>query len=111
MKRPCVFLVADGTMAQMLKSFLSRGSLEGRLGCRTFDFVSQDVVVDVKNGHTDGGIHRRAHALLHPSYRREYIGQRLSGPCVQPPCECFTPLVSRRGSMKLANLKNPVMAL
>ena len=212
MRRPCVFLVADGTMEQMLKSFLSHGSLEGRLGCQTFDFVSQDVVVDVKNGNTDGGIHRRAHALLHPflrshqnavvmldknfggrlpaavvreeirnnllhngwsaecvevividpelevwlwqrgnphiarefryngsvsleefleaeglwpsatlkpakpkeaagvllqryragprivvyrPYRREYIGQRLSGPCVRPSCECFAALVSR----------------
>ena len=56
-------------MAQVLKSFLSRGYLEGRLGCRTFDFdFQQDVVVDVRNGNTDGGIHRRAHALL-----RRYI--------------------------------------
>ena len=72
MKRPCVFLVADGTMEQVLKSFLSRGYLEGRLGCRTFDFdFPQDVVVDVRNGNTDGGVHRRAHALLH-SYLRSH---------------------------------------
>jgi len=65
MKRPCVFLVADGTMAQVLNRFLSRGYLEARLGCRTFDFdFQQDVVVDVRNGNTDGGIHRRAHQLL-----------------------------------------------
>jgi hypothetical protein len=65
MKRPCVFLVADGTMAQVLHRFLSRGYLEDRLGCRTFDFdFQQDVVVDVRNGNTDGGIHRRAHQLL-----------------------------------------------
>jgi hypothetical protein len=65
MKRPCVFLVADGTMAQVLNRFLSRGYLEDRLGCRTFDFdFQQDVVVDVRNGNTDGGIHRRAHQLL-----------------------------------------------
>ena len=69
MKRPCVFLLADGTMAQVLRSFLSRGYLEGRLGCRTFDFdFQQDVVVNVRNGNTDGGIHRRAHELL-----RRYI--------------------------------------
>ena len=56
-------------MAQVLKSFLSRGYLEGRLGCRTFDFdFQQDVVVDVRNGNTDGGIHRRAHALLRRYY-------------------------------------------
>ena len=65
MKRPCVFLLADGTMAQVLRSFLSRGYLESRLGCRTFYFdFQQDVVVDVRNGNTDGGIHRRAHVLL-----------------------------------------------
>jgi len=28
MKRPCVFLVADGTMAQVLNKFLSRGYLK-----------------------------------------------------------------------------------
>ncbi len=52
-------------MAQVLKSFLFRKYLEDRLGCRTFDFdFQQDVVVDVRNGNTDGGIHRRAHVLL-----------------------------------------------
>jgi hypothetical protein len=52
-------------MAQVLKSFLSRGYLEDRLGCRSFDFdFQQDVVVNVRNGNTDGGIHRRAHELL-----------------------------------------------
>jgi len=52
-------------MAQVLKSFLSRGYLEDRLGCRTFDFdFQQDIVVNVRNGNTDGGIHRRAHELL-----------------------------------------------
>ena len=57
-------------MAQVLKSFLARGYLEGRLGCRTFEFdFQQDVVVDVLNGNTDGGIHRRAHELLRPYLR------------------------------------------
>jgi hypothetical protein len=57
-------------MAQVLKSFLSRGYLEDRLKCRTFDFnFQQDVVVDVRNGNTDGGIHRRAHELLRPYIR------------------------------------------
>jgi hypothetical protein len=66
-KRPCVFLVADGTMAQVLNRFLSRGYFEDRLGCRTFGFdFQQDVVVDVRNGNTDGGIHRRTHTLLRP---------------------------------------------
>jgi hypothetical protein len=70
MKRPCVFLVADSTMAQVLKSFLDRKYLEDRLGCRTFDFdFQQDVVVDVLHGNTDGGIHRRAHELLRPYTR------------------------------------------
>jgi hypothetical protein len=69
-KRPCVFLLADGTMAQVLISFLSRGYLEGRLECRTFDFdFRHDIVVDVRNGNTDGGIHRRAHELLRPYIR------------------------------------------
>jgi hypothetical protein len=54
-------------MAQVLNRFLSRGYLQDRLGCRTFDFdFQQDIVVDVRNGNTDGGIHRRAHALLRP---------------------------------------------
>jgi hypothetical protein len=54
-------------MAQVLKSFLSRGYLEARLGCRTFDFdFQQDVVVGVRSGNTDGGVHRRAHDLLRP---------------------------------------------
>ena len=57
-------------MAQVLKSFLSRGYLEDRLSCRTFDFdFQQDIVVDVRNGNTDGGIHRRAHELLRPYIR------------------------------------------
>jgi hypothetical protein len=57
-------------MAQVLKSFLSRGFLQGRLGCQTFSFdFRQDVVVDVRNGNTDGGIHRRAHVLLRPYIR------------------------------------------
>src|SRR6266436_3081128 len=52
-------------MAQVLKSFLFRKYLEDRLGCRSFDFdFQQDVVVDVRNENTDGGIHRRAHMLL-----------------------------------------------
>ena len=72
MKRDCVFLLADGTMAEVLKNFLARGYLEGRIKCRTFDFdFQQDVVVDVRNGNTDGGIHRRAHELLRP-YRRSH---------------------------------------
>jgi hypothetical protein len=54
-------------MAQILSRFLSRGYLQDRVGCRTFGFdFQQDVVVDVRNGNTDGGIHRRAHALLRP---------------------------------------------
>ena len=54
-------------MAQVLKSFLSRGYLEARLRCRTFDFdFQQDVAVGVRSGNTDGGIHRRAHDLLRP---------------------------------------------
>src|SRR2546426_11834997 len=57
-------------MAQVLKSFLFRKYLEDRLSCRTFDFdFQQDIVVDVRNGNTDGGIHRRAHALLRPYLR------------------------------------------
>src|SRR5215471_10263790 len=77
MKRPCVFLVADGTMAQVLKSFLSRGYLEARLRCRTFDFdFQQDVAVGVRSGNTDGGIHRQAHDLLRrylPSHQHAVV--------------------------------------
>jgi len=64
-------------MAQVLNRFLSRGYLHDRLGCRTFDFdFRQDVVVDVRNGNTDGGIHRRAHALLRrylPSHQHAVV--------------------------------------
>jgi hypothetical protein len=64
-------------MAQVLKSFLSRGYLEARLRCRTFDFdFQQDVVVGVRSGNTDGGIHRRAHDLLRrflPSHQHAVV--------------------------------------
>lgn len=80
-------------MAQVLHRFLSRGYLEDRVGCRTFGFdFQQDVVVDVRNGNTDGGIHRRAHALLRPylpSHQNAVIlldknfGRRLSAAVVR----------------------------
>jgi len=65
MMRDCVFLLADSTMAEVIDGFLSRGHLEGRIGCRTFAYEYQaDVVVDVAHGNTDGGVHRRAHQIL-----------------------------------------------
>jgi hypothetical protein len=64
-------------MAQVLNRFLARGHLEERLRCRTFGFdFQQDVVVDVRNGNTDGGIHRRVHALLRtylPSHQNAVV--------------------------------------
>jgi hypothetical protein len=50
---------------QRCSIFLCCLGIEDRLGCRSFDFdFQQDVVVNVRNGNTDGGIHRRAHELL-----------------------------------------------
>lgn len=70
MKRDCVFLLADGTMAAFVQGFLCRGHLEGRLGCRTFAFDPlEDVVVDVVSGNTDGGLHIRGHEILRPYLR------------------------------------------
>ena len=84
MKRPCVFLVADGTMAQILNRFLSRGYFEDWLGCRTFGFdFQQDVVVDVRNGNTDGGyIVELMHycGLIYPLTRTQsFFSIRISG--------------------------------
>lgn len=65
MKRDCVFLLADSTMADVVDGFLGKGHLEGRLGCRTFQYeYAKDILVDVTHGNTDGGLHRRAHEIL-----------------------------------------------
>lgn len=65
MKRDCVFLLADSTMAEVVDGFLCKRHLEGRLGCRTFQYeYAKDILVDVAHGNTDGGLHRRAHEIL-----------------------------------------------
>lgn len=70
MKRDCVFLVADLTMGEVIKGFLSRDASHLSLGCRALDFDPlQDVIVD-ESGH-DPGVYNRAHLLLGP-YVRTY---------------------------------------
>ena len=70
MKRACVFLVADKTMAAVFKTFLSRDQFHQSLGCGAFSFdPTQDIVTD-EAGH-DPGVYCRAHLLLEP-YQRSH---------------------------------------
>jgi hypothetical protein len=65
MSRDCLFFVADGTMAEVIDGFLSRGHFPGRLGCRDFEFsFDDDILVGTHFGATDGGMHKYCHALL-----------------------------------------------
>jgi hypothetical protein len=63
MKRDLIILVADGTMAAVLRAFFE-GPYEHRLLCsRVANFNPKDEIVhDPLN--TDGGVHRRCHDIL-----------------------------------------------
>lgn len=65
-KRDCLFLVADGAMGSVVDGFLSKGHLEGRLGCRQFEFdFDEDVLESPRLGlGADGGIHKHCHRML-----------------------------------------------
>jgi hypothetical protein len=65
MKRDCVFLLADHTMAEVFRAFLGRNQFHQSLGCSTFVFdPTQDIVVD--EAGSDPGVYNRAHLLLEP---------------------------------------------
>lgn len=60
--RELIILVADGTMAAVLRAFFER-PFHHAMGCAPFDFdPTNDIVHDPL--HTDGGVHRRCHELL-----------------------------------------------
>ncbi len=62
--REFIILVADGTMAAVLRAFFER-QFHHALGCEAFDFdPTSDIVYGPLN--TDGGVHRRCHDILRP---------------------------------------------
>ena len=62
--RDVVFLVADGSMEQMLRGFFSRPAAHTRLGCAPFVFdAAQDVIVAARR---DPEVYRLSHELLRP---------------------------------------------
>lgn len=64
MTRELIILVADGTMAAVLRAFFER-QFHHALECAPFDFdPTSDIVYDPLN--TDGGVHRRCHDILRP---------------------------------------------
>jgi hypothetical protein len=75
MKRDCVFLLADHTMAEVFKAFLGRTQFHQSLGCGAFTFdPNHDIVVD--EAGNDPGVYNRAHLLLEPyqnSYHRAVV--------------------------------------
>lgn len=74
MTRELIILVADGTMAAVLRAFFERQFHHG-LACAPFEFDSiNDIFHDPLN--TDGGVHRRCHDILRPylnTHRRALV--------------------------------------
>ncbi|WP_316186463.1 methylation-associated defense system protein MAD4 [Bradyrhizobium sp. SZCCHNRI2014] len=74
MTRELIILVADGTMAAVLRAFFER-QFHHALACASFDFdPTSDIVYDPLN--TDGGVHRRCHDILRPylnTHRRAIV--------------------------------------
>jgi hypothetical protein len=74
MTRELVILVADGTMAAVLRAFFER-QFHHALACSPFQFdPANDIVHDPLN--TDGGVHRRCHEILRPylnTHRRALV--------------------------------------
>jgi hypothetical protein len=74
MTRELIVLVADGTMAAVLRAFFER-EFHHALGCAAFDF---DPASDIFNNplEKDGGVHRRCHEILRPylnTHRRALV--------------------------------------
>jgi hypothetical protein len=74
MTRELIVLVADGTMAAVLRAFVERQFYHA-LECAPLDFhATSDIVYDPLN--TDGGVHRRCHDTLRPylnTHRRALV--------------------------------------
>ncbi|MBH5385260.1 methylation-associated defense system protein MAD4 [Bradyrhizobium diversitatis] len=74
MTRELIILVADGTMAAVLRAFFER-QFHHALACAPFQFdPTNDIVHDPLN--TDGGVHRRCHEILRPylnTHRRALV--------------------------------------
>lgn len=72
--RECVFLVADETIAAMVRGFLGRDQFHQSLGCGQFDFDQrQDIIVDPNR---DSGVYTRGFELLVPyatTHRRAVV--------------------------------------
>lgn len=70
MKRPCVILAADSTMAAVFKGFFGRSQWHLSLGCAPFEFSNEiggDLIVD--EGGNDPGVYTKGHELLRPYQR------------------------------------------
>jgi hypothetical protein len=74
MNRELIILVADGTMAAVLRAFFER-QFHHALACAPFAFdPTNDIFHDPLN--TDGGVHRRCHDILRPylkTHRRALV--------------------------------------
>ena len=74
MTRELIILVADGTMAAVMRAFFER-AFHHALACAAFDF---DPTNDIFNNplEKDGGVHRRCHEILRPylkTHRRALV--------------------------------------
>jgi hypothetical protein len=74
MIRELIILVADGTMAAVMRAFFER-AFHHALTCAAFDF---DPTNDIFNNplEKDGGVHRRCHEILRPylkTHRRALV--------------------------------------
>jgi hypothetical protein len=72
--RELIILVADGTMAAVMRAFFER-AFHHALACAPFDF---DPTNDIFNNplEKDGGVHRRCHEILRPylnTHRRALV--------------------------------------
>jgi hypothetical protein len=74
MTRELIILVADGTMAAVMRAFFER-AFHHALACAAFDF---DPTNDIFNNplEKDGGVHKRCHEILRPylkTHRRALV--------------------------------------
>jgi hypothetical protein len=66
--RDCVFWVADSTMAEVFKAFLTREKYHLSLGCGRFEFDPREDLFPNAGGN-DPGLYVRAHQLVAPYAR------------------------------------------